>query len=138
MIIFINCDRLPTGTGWFGGAISGGGYGLLEGIQAKSPKGVPDTNRLRINRILNSTGTRGRNAGNILGCICFLYSSIEGLIWHLRDGEEGFLNSALAAGITGSLYRSTGGMRSSAIGGAAGLAAISVITVGRNAMGYGD
>ncbi|KAI5058665.1 hypothetical protein GOP47_0026835 [Adiantum capillus-veneris] len=49
-----------TGCGYLSGAISGGTLGLVDGLRAAEEG---DTLKLRINRVLNGSGHRGRSYG---------------------------------------------------------------------------
>ena len=49
-----------TGLGYLGGTFAGGVYGGIEGMRAKAPQASLDTNKLRLNRLINSTMHRGK------------------------------------------------------------------------------
>jgi hypothetical protein len=52
-----------TGTGYFGGALAGGSVGLAQTLLQPTTQPLPQSRRLLINRILNSSGHTGRMAG---------------------------------------------------------------------------
>lgn len=105
-----------TGGAYMGGAILGGAYGGYKGLSTKV-EGIPDSTKLRINRVLNGGGKIGRNLGNSLGVLGLFYSSFESLTGYMRD-EHDSLNSIVAAGCTGALYKSVSGPRAAAVWGA--------------------
>ncbi|RYR42528.1 hypothetical protein Ahy_A08g038996 [Arachis hypogaea] len=115
-----------TGCGYLGGAIGGGARGLVDGVKSFE---AGDTLKLRINRILNSSGHTGRTWGNRLGIIGLLYSGIESAMMETRDTDDVW-NSVVAGLGTGALYRISGGVRSAAVAGAVGVVvAGTVVTV---------
>jgi mitochondrial import inner membrane translocase subunit TIM23 len=76
--------KLCTATRW-PGAILGGGKGAIDAIKTKPLEGIPDTTRLRINRLLNTGGKTGRMAGNSLGVLGLFFSSFESSIGYFTD-----------------------------------------------------
>lgn len=98
------------------GAVVGGGRGLVEGVRGME---ATDTSKLRLNRILNASGRRGRQAGNMLGILGLLYAGSESLINHYR-GEDDMLNQIAAGLATGTLYKAAAGPRTAVIAGAVG------------------
>ena len=81
------------------GALLGGSQGLVAATRVK-PEIGPDTARLRINRFLNMTGTRGRTAGNALGVLGLLFAGIESGLGYLNDGTVPDSAATVAAGGT--------------------------------------
>eukprot|EP00898_Chlorokybus_atmophyticus_P008115 jgi/Chlat1/8304/Chrsp78S07716 len=118
-----------TGSGYLTGAIAGGGYGIVEGWRAKPESGV-DTTKLRINRLLNSAGQRGRTAGNALGTLGLFYSSSESFISYLR-GTDDWLNSLGAGLASGAVYKASAGPRTAAVAAAAGGLASAALLAGK-------
>ena len=109
-----------TGCGYLGGAIGGGARGLVDGVRSFESG---DTLKLRINRVLNSSGHTGRAWGNRLGIIGLLYAGIESGIVEVRDTDDVW--NSVAAGLgTGALYRAAGGVRSAAVAGAVGVVVV--------------
>lgn len=105
-----------TGCGYLGGSIAGAGVGLVEGVRSFESG---DTTKLRVNRILNSSGHSGRTWGNRVGIIGLLYAGIESGIEAARDTDDAW--NSVAAGLgTGALYRAARGVRSAAVAGAVG------------------
>ncbi|KAH7442247.1 hypothetical protein KP509_03G078400 [Ceratopteris richardii] len=119
-----------TGSGYLSGAAIGGTLGLVDGLRAAEEG---DTLKLRINRVLNGSGHRGRSYGNKLGVVGLLYAGMESAIVHYR-GTDDILNS-IAAGLgTGALFRIAAGPRAAAFAGAIGGAAAAAGVAGKNAM----
>ena len=79
------------------GALLGGSQGLVAATRVK-PEIGPDTARLRVNRLLNMTGTRGRTAGNALGVLGLLFAGIESGLGYFNDGTLPDSAATIAAG----------------------------------------
>ncbi|KAG9442872.1 hypothetical protein H6P81_018726 [Aristolochia fimbriata] len=105
-----------TGCAYLTGAVGGAGKGFFEALKAIEPT---DTWKLRVNRILNSSGHTGRKFGNRLGVIGLLYAGFESGIVSYRDNDD-VINSVLAGLGTGALFKAASGPRSAAVGGAIG------------------
>ncbi|PNX81839.1 mitochondrial import inner membrane translocase subunit TIM23-2-like protein [Trifolium pratense] len=119
-----------TGCGYLAGAVAGAGVGLVEGVKSFE-KG--DTTKLRVNRILNSSGHAGRTWGNRIGVISLLYSGIESGITAARDTDD--VLSSVAAGLgTGALYRAARGVRSAAVAGAVGGVVVGVAVTAKQVL----
>ncbi|MED6185419.1 hypothetical protein PIB30_056886 [Stylosanthes scabra] len=119
-----------TGCGYLGGAICGGTRGLFDGVKSFE---AGDTVKLRINRILNSSGHAGRTWGNRLGVIGLLYSGIESAMMETRDTDDVW-NSVVAGLGTGALYRISGGVRSAAVAGAVGVVVAGTVVTAKQAL----
>ena len=117
-----------TGTGYLTGISFGGIRGLFEGIRARE---AGDTTKIRINRILNSSGHHGRVAGNTLGVLGLLYGGLEGASCQYRGTDDVF-NSLLAGLVTGALYKAAAGPRTAAIAGAVGGVAAGALAASRH------
>eukprot|EP00270_Netrium_digitus_P020860 TRINITY_DN8705_c0_g1_i2.p1 TRINITY_DN8705_c0_g1~~TRINITY_DN8705_c0_g1_i2.p1 ORF type:complete len:194 (+),score=15.76 TRINITY_DN8705_c0_g1_i2:255-836(+) len=117
-----------TGCGYLIGAVAGGSFGLVEGVRLQEPG---DTWKLRVNRVLNATGHRGRAAGNAMGVLGLLYGGLDGLAYNFR-GKDDILNSIGAGLATGALYKAAAGPRSAAIAGALGGIAAAALSAGRH------
>lgn len=81
----------------FAGALLGGSQGLVAAARVR-PEIGPDTARLRVNRLLNMTGTRGRTAGNALGVLGLLFAGIESGLGYLNDGSVPDSAATVSAG----------------------------------------
>ena len=79
------------------GALLGGGQGLVAATKVKPDIG-PDTARLRLNRLLNMSGTRGRTAGNALGVLGLFYAAMESGFGYMADGQVPDAATSIAAG----------------------------------------
>lgn len=119
-----------TGCGYLGGAVAGAGVGFVEGVKSFE-KG--DTMKLRVNRILNSSGHAGRTWGNRIGVIALLYAGIESGITAARDTDD-VLNSVAAGLGTGVLYRAARGVRSAAVAGAVGGVVVGVAVTAKQVL----
>ena len=106
-----------TGVTYAFGAAAGGAYGAYQGYTAR-PEGVADSSKLRVNRVLNQGGKLGRNAGNSCGVLGLLYSGLDSFAGSVRGVHDDGLNSILAAGGTGALYKCLSGPRAAAVWGA--------------------
>ncbi|WJX92159.1 hypothetical protein P8452_73841 [Trifolium repens] len=105
-----------TGCSYLAGSIAGAGVGFVDGVRSFESG---DTMKLRVNRILNSSGHAGRTWGNRAGVIGLLYAGIESGIEAVRDTDDAW--NSVAAGLgTGALYRAARGVRSAAVAGAVG------------------
>lgn len=119
-----------TGCGYLSGVIVGGSLGAIDGVRAAE---AGDTLKLRINRILNGSGHRGRSYGNKLGVVGLLYAGLESGIVHYR-GNDDILNS-IAAGLgTGALFRVAAGPRAAAFAGAVGGIAAATAVAGKHVL----
>ena len=54
--------------------------------------------RLRVNRLLNMSGTRGRTAGNALGVLGLFYAALESGLGHYADGSVPEAATSVGAG----------------------------------------
>eukprot|EP01025_Chloroclados_australasicus_P002927 TRINITY_DN1066_c0_g1_i1.p2 TRINITY_DN1066_c0_g1~~TRINITY_DN1066_c0_g1_i1.p2 ORF type:complete len:217 (+),score=26.26 TRINITY_DN1066_c0_g1_i1:149-799(+) len=109
-----------TGVGYLGGALIGGILGFMWNFQHK-PQAGGDSLRFMVNRFLNTTGRTGRAAGNAFGVLGLFFSGFESFILYMNDGRIPDELGTVAAGFcTGALYRSTRGLKASAITGGVG------------------
>lgn len=117
-----------TGCGYLVGALTGGSLGIFDGMRAAEKD---DTLKLRVNRVLNGSGHRGRTYGNKLGIVGLLYAGMESTIVHYR-GTDDILNS-IAAGLgTGAMFRVAAGPRAAAFAGAVGGIAAGAAVAGKH------
>ncbi|KAG6402998.1 hypothetical protein SASPL_135213 [Salvia splendens] len=101
-----------TGIGYLAGAAQG----LATVVKAIEPT---DTTKLKINRILNGLGHRGRQIGNCCGVIELMYAGLESGMVTWRDTDD-VINSVVAGLATGALYKAASGPRAAALAGALG------------------
>ncbi|KAG6399836.1 hypothetical protein SASPL_141321 [Salvia splendens] len=101
-----------TGIGYLAGAAQG----LATAVKATEPT---DTTKLKINRILNGLGHRGRQIGNRCGVIELMYAGLESGMVTWRDTDD-VINSVVAGLATGALYKAASGQRAAALAGALG------------------
>lgn len=116
-----------TGIGYLTGAATGASAGLYQGLKA-AEKG--DSLKLRVNRILNSSGHEGRRFGNKLGVIGLLYAGMESGMVAVRDTDD-WINSVVAGLGTGALFRAANGPRSAAVAGAIGGLMVGAVVGGK-------
>ncbi|CAM6117040.1 unnamed protein product [Calypogeia fissa] len=116
-----------TGCGYLSGAVLGGAKGLVEGIHSREDG---DTTKLRVNRVLNASGHRGRTFGNTLGILGLLYAGMESTSGYVR-GTDDILNNVIAGLGTGAMYKAAAGPRTAAIAGALGGIAAAGLVAGK-------
>jgi import inner membrane translocase subunit TIM23 len=107
-------DDLCYGTGmtYLTALTLGGTWGLIEGLNrtaAAPPK-------LRLNGVLNSITRRGPFLGNSAGVVAMVYNGVNSTIGHYR-GKHDSVNSIVAGGLSGMLFKSTRGLRPMMISG---------------------
>ncbi|XP_021903040.1 mitochondrial import inner membrane translocase subunit TIM23-1-like [Carica papaya] len=118
-----------TGSAYLAGSISGAAVGFYSAMK-NFEQG--DTLKLKINRILNSSGQSGRAWGNRIGVIGLIYAGIESGVVAATDRDDEW--SSVAAGLgTGALYRAARGVRSAAVAGALGGIAAGAVVAGKQA-----
>lgn len=114
------------GMSFMSGSGLGGMAGLYRGLRATTLAGK--TGKTRRTQILNYVMKQGTRTGCTLGIIASFYSCIAlGVTW-LRDKED-TSNTFIAAATTGMIYNSTAGLRSTALGAAAGLTLAGIYTL---------
>ncbi|KAK8945854.1 Mitochondrial import inner membrane translocase subunit TIM23-1 [Platanthera guangdongensis] len=119
-----------TGIGYVGGSFAGASVGLYNGLRAAEPG---DTLKLRLNRVLNSSGQDGRRLGNRLGIIGLLYAGMESGLVAVRDRDD-WINSVVAGLGTGAFYKAANGPRSAAIAGAIGGLMVGAAVAGKQVL----
>lgn len=102
------------------GAGIGGVAGFYNGIRATNL--AQQTGVLRRTQLLNHVMKQGSATANTFGTVAVLYSAF-GVILSWARGEDDELNTIVAGGATGLMYKSTAGLKKCAIGGGIGLAA---------------
>ncbi|KAF5745531.1 mitochondrial import inner membrane translocase subunit TIM23-2-like [Tripterygium wilfordii] len=108
-----------TGTAYLAGSVAGGVTGFFSAIRSFEPG---DTPKLKLNRILNSSGQSGRSWGNQIGVVGLIYAGIESSVVAATDRDD--MWTSVAAGLgTGALCRAARGVRSAAVAGAFGAVA---------------
>jgi len=127
-----------TGLGYLGGTLCGGLYGGVEGTRAKAPQASLDTNKLRLNRLINATMHRGKMFGNTFGILGLFYAVTETMAQNYLDHTvPDELSSILAGMVTGGLYRGAAGPRSIAVGSAMGGMAALALVMGKSVLPFG-
>lgn len=105
------------------GASIGGAAGLYNGLRATTLAG--QTGKLRRTQLLNHVMKQGSATANTLGTLAVMYSAF-GVVFSWARGEDDEVNTVLAGGATGLLYKSSSGLRRCFIGGGVGLAVTSL------------
>ncbi|KAK4778061.1 hypothetical protein SAY87_018248 [Trapa incisa] len=119
-----------TGCGYLAGSIAGASHGAFSGVKSIESS---DTLKLKVNRLLNSSGHSGRVWGNRLGIIGLIYAGIESGIVMSTDRDD--LWSSFGAGLgTGAVYRAARGVRSAAVAGALGGVAAAAAVAGKQTL----
>ncbi|KAF2481653.1 Tim17/Tim22/Tim23/Pmp24 family-domain-containing protein [Neohortaea acidophila] len=108
-------DDLCYGTGvtYLTALSMGGTWGLVEGLNRLPPTAPP---KLRLNSALNAITRRGPFLGNSAGVIALMYNGINSTIGYYR-GKHDTMNSIMAGGISGMVYKCTRGPRPMLISG---------------------
>ncbi|XP_026665189.1 mitochondrial import inner membrane translocase subunit TIM23-1-like [Phoenix dactylifera] len=119
-----------TGIGYLTGAVAGASLGLHRALRAAEPG---DTPKIRVNRILNSSGQDGRRIGNRLGVLGLLYAGMESGMVAARDTDD-WINSVTAGLGTGALFKAANGPRSAAVAGAIGGLMVGAAVAGKQAL----
>ncbi|XP_076886987.1 mitochondrial import inner membrane translocase subunit TIM23-2-like [Bidens hawaiensis] len=119
-----------TGIGYLGGSILGSAKGLQQGVKAFEPA---DSVKIKVNRLLNSSGKFGGKYGNHAGIIGLLYAGMESGMVAVRDTDD-IINSVVAGLGTGALYKAAAGPRSAAVAGAIGGVAVGVAVAGKQVL----
>ncbi|CAO1353938.1 unnamed protein product [Diamesa hyperborea] len=101
-----------------GGGI-GGIAGFYNGVRATNL--AAQTGKLRRTQLLNHVMKQGSATANTFGTVAVMYSAF-GVLLQFARGEDDDINTVLAGGATGLLYKSTAGLKKCLIGGGVGLA----------------
>lgn len=99
------------------GAFLGGMSGLYTGLKETAIAGHQGS--IRRTQILNFITKRGAASANALGVVALMYSGF-GVILSLLRGTDDEVNTLTAGTLTGLLYKSSAGLRKTAVGGAVG------------------
>ncbi|XP_050384359.1 mitochondrial import inner membrane translocase subunit TIM23-2-like [Argentina anserina] len=119
-----------TGCTYLAGALGGGSAGFVSGVRSFE---AGDTSKLKVTRILNSSGHTGRVWANRLGVIGLLYAGMESGVQAMRDTDDVW--NGVAAGLaTGAVYRAARGVRSAAVAGAVGGALVGLAVGAKQAL----
>lgn len=119
-----------TGTAYLAGSVSGAAAGFFSGVKSFEQG---DTMKLKINRVLNSSGHAGRTWGNRIGIVGLIYAGIESGVVAITDRDDVW--SSVAAGLgTGAICRAARGVRSAAVAGALGGLAAGAVVAGKQVM----
>ncbi|CAH8334538.1 unnamed protein product [Eruca vesicaria subsp. sativa] len=116
-----------TGTAYLGGSVTGATVGIFTGVKNFESG---DTTKLKINRILNSSGHTGRTWGNRVGIVGLMYAGIESGVVAALDRDDVW-TSVVAGLATGAVFRAARGVRSAAVAGALGGLAAGVVVAGK-------
>ncbi|KAF8111284.1 hypothetical protein N665_0076s0265 [Sinapis alba] len=116
-----------TGTAYLGGSVSGATVGIFTGVKNFESG---DTTKLKINRILNSSGHTGRTWGNRIGIIGLMYAGIESGVVAAMDRDDVWTSVVAGLG-TGAVFRAARGVRSAAVAGALGGLAAGAVVAGK-------
>jgi hypothetical protein len=122
--------RMCYGAGitYMSGLALGGLWGLSDGL--RNPVGLASP-RLRLNCVLNACTARGPFVANNAACAALLYNAIHGGVLRALgpDREQDVVTAAGSAGLAGAVFRSTRGLRSSALAAGASCAAMALYQV---------
>ncbi|OAY36467.1 mitochondrial import inner membrane translocase subunit TIM23-2 [Manihot esculenta] len=105
-----------TGSAYISASIGGGSIGFFSALKSFEPT---DTLKLKVNRILNSSGHSGRVWGNRIGVVGLIYAMTESGIVAITDRDDVWTSMAAGLG-TGAVCRAARGVRSAAVAGALG------------------
>lgn len=100
-----------TGTTYLLGLATGGAYGLAEGLQNTR---FTNSNKLRLNGVLNAVTRRGPFLGNSAAVVAIMYNGINSTLDYYR-GRHDWVNSVSAGAASGAIFKSTRGIKSMAI-----------------------
>ncbi|KAF8047493.1 hypothetical protein N665_3001s0008 [Sinapis alba] len=116
-----------TGTGYLGGSVAGAAAGIISGVKSFE---YGDTTKLKINRILNSSGHTGRSLGCRIGAVRLIYAGIESGVVAFTDRDDVWTSVAAGLG-TGAVFRAARGVRSAAVAGALGGMVAGAVVAGK-------
>jgi len=100
------------------GALLGGVNGFYTGL--KETKIAGHVGSVRRTQMLNFITKQGAGSANALGVVALMYSGF-GVLFSWARGTDDELNTLCAGTLTGVLYKSSAGLKRSAMGGAVGL-----------------
>ncbi|CAH8388936.1 unnamed protein product [Eruca vesicaria subsp. sativa] len=119
-----------TGSGYLGGALAGAASGFLSGVKSFE---YGDTTKLKVNRILNSSGHTGRSLGCKVGVVGLIYAGIESGVVAYTDRDDAW--TKVVAGIgTGAVFRAARGVRAAAVAGVLGGMAAGAFVAGKRVL----
>ncbi|KAJ9190356.1 hypothetical protein P3X46_001571 [Hevea brasiliensis] len=105
-----------TGSAYLAASIGGASVGLFSALKSFEST---DTLKLKVNRILNSSGHSGRVWGNRIGVVGLIYAMTESGVVAVTDRDDVWTSVAAGLG-TGAVCRAARGVRSAAVAGALG------------------
>ncbi|KAF9625606.1 hypothetical protein IFM89_024379 [Coptis chinensis] len=117
-----------AGSGYLTGILLGGSRGIYEGIKS-GEKG--ESRKIRVSRILNSTGARGSKLGNSLAALGLIYAGLESGIVGYRNTDDVW-NNVLAGLGTGAFYKVASGPRTAVVAGVIGGLAAGAVAAGKH------
>ncbi|KAF2323592.1 hypothetical protein GH714_036257 [Hevea brasiliensis] len=100
-----------TGSAYLSGSIVGASIGFFSAFKSFEPT---DTLKLKVNRILNSSGLSGRAWGNRIGMVGLIYAMMESGVVAVTDRDDVWTSVAVGLG-TGAVCRAARGVRSAAV-----------------------
>ncbi|KAJ0247893.1 Mitochondrial import inner membrane translocase subunit TIM23-1 [Hirschfeldia incana] len=119
-----------AGTGYLGGALAGAAAGFFSGVGSFE---YGDTAKLKVNRILNSSGHAGRSLGCKVGVVGLIYAGIESGVVAYTDRDDAW--TKVVAGIgTGAVFRAARGVRAAAVAGILGGMASGAFVAGKRVL----
>ncbi|KAJ8755801.1 hypothetical protein K2173_024346 [Erythroxylum novogranatense] len=119
-----------TGSAYLTASVGGASVGLFSAIRSFEPG---DTLKLKVNRILNSSGHSGRFWGNRIGVVGLIYAMIESGVVAFTDRDDVWTSAAAGLG-TGAVCRAARGVRSAAVAGALGGLAAGAVVAGKQTL----
>lgn len=102
-----------TGTTYLAGLVTGGAWGLAEGLNRVPADSPP---KLRLNAALNAITRRGPFLGNSAGVLAMVYNGFNSTLGYYR-GKHDSLNSIVAGFASGAIFKSTRGPQQMLISG---------------------
>ncbi|KAJ9179366.1 hypothetical protein P3X46_011162 [Hevea brasiliensis] len=119
-----------TGSAYLSGSIVGASIGFFSAFKSFEPT---DTLKLKVNRILNSSGHSGRAWGNRIGMVGLIYAMMESGVVAVTDRDDVWTSVAAGLG-TGAVCRAARGVRSAAVGGALGGLVAGAVVAGKQTL----
>ncbi|XP_050234513.1 mitochondrial import inner membrane translocase subunit TIM23-2-like [Mercurialis annua] len=119
-----------TGSAYLSASIGGASVGFFSAFKSFEPT---DTMKLKVNRILNSSGHSGRVWGNRIGIAGLIYAMMESGVVMATDRDDVWTSVAAGLG-TGAVCRAARGVRSAAVAGALGGLAAGAVVAGKQMM----
>ncbi|CAN7058665.1 unnamed protein product [Brassica oleracea var. botrytis] len=119
-----------SGTGYLGGSLAGAASGFFSGVRSFE---YGDTAKLKVNRILNSSGHAGRSLGCRIGVVGLIYAGIESGVVAYTDRDDAWTKVVAGFG-TGAVFRAARGVRAAAVAGVLGGMASGAFVAGKRVL----